>query len=167
MWCSILEKMGIKSRKMTIFGDFQPFLNGYLRLKFSIREVIFHNLLTIYLYFMLKKQFVAKNAKKMKNSSFFVKSPFWGTPTKMGVTILVLLGVILSWNSENMRISSFLAYLVSLVNFWKSWKIFDFDHILPNILAITPNFYTPRISRKHGMTWNCIFDDELWSWRRG
>ena len=28
----------------------------------------------------------------MKNSSFLVKPPFWETPTKMGVTILVLLG---------------------------------------------------------------------------
>ena len=90
------RKWGLNLEKWPFLVIFQPFLKGYRRLNFSIREVIFHNLLTLYLYFMLKKQFVAKNSKKMKNSSFFVKSPFWGTPTKMGVTILVLLGVILS-----------------------------------------------------------------------
>ena len=90
------RKWGLNLEKWPFLVIFQPFLKGYRRLNFSIREVIFYNLLTLYLYFMLKKQFVAKNSKKMKNSSFFVKSPFWGTPTKMGVAILVLLGVILS-----------------------------------------------------------------------
>ena len=89
-------KWGLNLEKWPFLGIFQPCLKCYRRLKFLIREVNFHNLLTLYLYFMLKKEFVAKNSEKMKNSSFFVKSPFWGTPTKMGVTILVLLGVILS-----------------------------------------------------------------------
>ena len=42
-----------------------------------------------------------------------------------------------------MHISSFLAYLVILVKFWRSWEIFNFDHILPNILVLSPKRQHP------------------------
>ena len=77
-------KWGLNLEKWPFLGIFQPCLKCYRRLKFLIREVNFHNLLTLYLYFMFKKESVAKNSEKMKNSSFFVKSPFFHFGTSGG-----------------------------------------------------------------------------------
>ena len=49
----------VKSRKMIIFGHFQQ---GYRMLNFSIREVIFHNLLTL----MLQNSLLQEIRRKWK-----------------------------------------------------------------------------------------------------
>ena len=65
---------------MTIFGDFQPFLKGYRRLNFSIREIIFYNLLTLYLYFMLKKPSRCKKIEENEKFVIFGEIPILGDP---------------------------------------------------------------------------------------
>jgi len=73
------RKWGLNLEKWPFLAIFQPFLKGYRRLNFSIHEVIFHNLLTLYLYFMLKNSLFQKFGENGK-LAIFVKPPFWGIP---------------------------------------------------------------------------------------